>query len=403
MRSKVRFLCVFALLATGLVYAAGGSEDKPGAKKGEVRPISWTSLSRSESGVAQSPARTQKPVASPSSTPEADKEKPAVSPSSDKSGVGRTQNGQPREATRSRNPVAQPSAKPSSEKEKPVVSPSSDNKSVSRPESNPPRETAGSQKPAEKPAPSVKSTPAAKSEPVREPLPVPVPFIQSYRSTPNGGSGSGSQGGGFDPGLNPPNRGGNRGGSGGGGYNGGGDYSHRRGGGNSRGGNGGGYQHWHGWNPGYTWHGGHDQWRHNHYRDHGSWLFLWYRGPVIYVAPSYPAYASRLAYDRVGVYVRQTGDDQLGTQFASALREELSSEGVRLVYSEGDAALVLYLVTMDENPEDPGWGSAVSVSYIWNPGNRFITTQMVDVGPEQLYDLANSVAGYAGQLVDQYR
>ena len=336
MSGKIRFMCVLALLAAGSAFAVSGVSSKSGTDKTKEKPgltasPSNNSVSRSDKGTTQDPAQTQKPDSKPTAAPSAGNDKPGSSSPSDHKSVVRAENGTPQQPSRGQEPQVPP---------------------------------------------------------VLQPMPVPVPFIQSYREHPGSNGGGG---GGYDPGRN---------GYGGGGYGGGGN--HRRGGGQGRGGNGGG-QHWHGWNSNYAWHGVHDQWRHQHYRDHGSWLFLWFHGPEIYFAPSYGAGVIRIPHDRVGVYVRQTGDDRLGAQFADAVREELSSQGTRVVYSESDASLELYLVSMDENPEDPGYGSAVSVSYVWFPGNRFVTAQMVDVGSEQVYDLAGSVAGYANQLVDQYR
>lgn len=354
MSGRMRLMCVFAIIAAGFVNAASGKSDKPRAKRDDLRPTSWTRVSRSEAS---------SPQAAPKSAPTAEKDKPGLSSGSESD--------TPQEPARTRKPVVKPTAAPGVEKDKPAVSPSSDGRSVIRPETGTTGDPGQTRKPALKPAPA------------REPLPVPVPFIESYRDTRGSSGGPGGDHGRGDHGRG---RGGDRG-------------DHRRGGGHGHGGD----HHWHGWNPDYTWHGDHDRWRHHHYHDHGSWLFLWFHGPTIYFAPHYAPHVIRIPHDRVGVYVRQTGDDRLGSRFADAVREELRSEGVRVVYSDDDAALELYLVSMDENPEDPGWGSAVSVSYIWNPGNRFITAQMVDVGQEQMYDLANSVAGYASDLVDQYR
>jgi hypothetical protein len=169
-------------------------------------------------------------------------------------------------------------------------------------------------------------------------------------------------------------------------------------GGHGNGGYGGGHRHGGDWG----WRGGHhDEWRHRNY--HGSWSFLWYHGPVIFPAPVYVPHVIRIPHDRVGVYVRQTGNDYVGMAFANSVREHLSERGLRVVYSEDDARLELYLVSMEQDPEDAGYGSAVSVSYIWSPGNRFITAQMLDVGVDEVADLALSVAGYADDLVDDYR
>ncbi|MCX6844282.1 MAG: hypothetical protein NTX53_18635 [candidate division WOR-3 bacterium] len=169
-----------------------------------------------------------------------------------------------------------------------------------------------------------------------------------------------------------------------------------QGGGRGNGGRGGGH-----FNGGQGWHGQHDMWRHQNY--HGSWSFLFHFGPVIYPAPVYFPHVVRLPRNRVGVYVRSTGDDYVGIQFANSLREHLREQGLTVVYSSDNAQFELYLVSMDEDPEETGNGSAVSVSYIWYPGHKFITAQIVDVGIDEVDDLAQSVAGYANDLVDQYR
>jgi hypothetical protein len=150
-----------------------------------------------------------------------------------------------------------------------------------------------------------------------------------------------------------------------------------------------------------NWRGRHDQWRYGRY--HGSWRFLFYLGPVIYYPPIHYPYVIRIPHDRVGVYVRYTGDDAVGSAFADAVREQLRDEGLRGVYSQDDARLELYIISMERDPDDPGYNSSISVSYVWYPGNKFITAQMVDAGINEIDDLAASVAGYADDLVDQYR
>jgi len=156
--------------------------------------------------------------------------------------------------------------------------------------------------------------------------------------------------------------------------------------------------HFHG---GRRWHGRHDQWRYGRY--HGSWRFLFYLGPVIYYPPIRYPHVIRIPHDRVGVYVRHTGDDVVGSAFANSVREQLRAEGLRVVYSQDDARLELYIVSMERDPYDPGYNSAISVSYVWYPGHRFITAQMVDAGINEVDDLAASVAAYADDLVDEYR
>jgi hypothetical protein len=184
-----------------------------------------------------------------------------------------------------------------------------------------------------------------------------------------------------------PNRG-RRGGDGSGGYQGGGRYDpfDRR------------PTHYLG---GRGWHGRHDEWRHN--RFHGSWRFLFSLGPVIYFPPIHYPHVIRLPHDRVGIYVRYTGEDAVGAEFANSVREHLRERGLRVVYSQNDARLELYVISMEQDPDDPGYGSSISVSYVWYPGHRFITAQMVDAGLNEVDDLAESVAAYADDLADDYR
>ena len=250
---------------------------------------------------------------------------------------------------------AQPADGPVKQDQAPQPKPESNQSPQTRPESN---QSAGSRpEPSQVPRPEPGAVQAPDSPGLSGPPVIAEPPIEP----PPGGGG--------DPGRPP------RGGDGG------------RGGGHFNGG------------PG--WHGRHDQWRHQQY--HGSWSFLFHFGPVIYPAPAYFPHVVRIPRNRVGIYVRSTGDDYVGAQFAESVREHMREQGLTVVYSPDNAQLELYLVSMDEDPEETGYGSAVSVSYIWYPGHKFITAQIVDVGVNEVDDLAQSVAGYANDLVDQYR
>ncbi len=147
--------------------------------------------------------------------------------------------------------------------------------------------------------------------------------------------------------------------------------------------------------------GPHDHWRYRHYS--GSWRFLFYLGPVIYYPPIHYPHVIRVPRARVGVYVRYRGDDAVGSAFANSVREQLRDQGLRVVYSQDNARLELYIISMERDPDDPGYNSAISVSYVWYPGHRFITAQMVDAGINEVDDLAASVAAYSDDLIDQYR
>ncbi len=147
-------------------------------------------------------------------------------------------------------------------------------------------------------------------------------------------------------------------------------------------------------------HGRRGQWRRDRYRHFGTWHFLVFGGPLVWCPPR-SASVVRLPR-RHGVYVRQTGDDDIGRAFARSVRKRLREQGLKVVYTDSDAALELYMVSMEEDPEDPGWGSIVSVSYVRYPGHRFITAQMLDIGDEQVDELADLVVDYVDELVDQY-
>lgn len=172
-----------------------------------------------------------------------------------------------------------------------------------------------------------------------------------------------------------------------------------------RGGNSGGRDYWHGrsltYYGGLGWHGRHEEWRYHHYR--GSWDFLFMFGPTLYYAPTYYPYVIRIPHNRVGVYVQYTGNDYVGQQFANAVRQQLGNAGLRVAYSQDDAQLELYLISMEQDEDNPGYNSSISVSYIWGPGHKFITAQMVDAGLNEVDDLAQSVASYTSDIIDQYR
>jgi hypothetical protein len=57
---------------------------------------------------------------------------------------------------------------------------------------------------------------------------------------------------------------------------------------------------------------------------------------------------------------------------------------------------------MDESEGNPGSAAAVSVTYIWMPGNRFITTQLLDVPSSDVGDVADYLAGHAQEMIDEY-
>jgi len=149
------------------------------------------------------------------------------------------------------------------------------------------------------------------------------------------------------------------------------------------------------WRP--DWHRGH---RPGHYR--GYWGFGVFTGPIFIPYPvpvSYPHNPYRK--DR-GVFVEFTGDDIVGSNLSYSIREYLRDYGMIPVYSREQASLELYIVSSDLDHEDPGSASSIAISYIWFPGERFITSQMMQVRAGQVDDRAESIADYADQLLEEY-
>ena len=164
------------------------------------------------------------------------------------------------------------------------------------------------------------------------------------------------------------------------------------------------------WSPGWNDHprgGRHDRshgWNNNPWRPWSSrrrWDF--WMGPVFVPYPVFVSDpVSSYRYGR-GVYVRYSGDDELGSEIAKSLRGQLSDQGLKTVYSADEARLELYIVSMDEDEGNPGSVSAVSVTFIWLPGYRFITTQLLDVPSSDVDDVASYPAGHAREMIDEYK
>ncbi len=189
----------------------------------------------------------------------------------------------------------------------------------------------------------------------------------------------------------------NRGGGGGGGNEGG----HGRGGGGN--GNGNGNERGGG---GYHGHSGYydNPWRYRGFRS--DWNFWAGPGPVFvpyysydYTVP-YSMYTARL--DR-GVYVQSAANDAVGSNLAASLGDHARADNLVLVSSPDQASLELFITSSDEDPVQPNTLSAVSVTFIWLPGYRFITSQVMNVGSERVEDAAGAVADYAAQLIKTYR
>ena len=218
------------------------------------------------------------------------------------------------------------------------------------------------------------------ASPSPEPSPVTrdytAPVVQSffnYNSSNRGGGGGGNEGGH------------GRGGGGGGNGN-----------GNERGG--GGYH-------------GHSGYYDNPWRNHGfrpEWGF--WGGPGLVFVPDYrydytlavPYYPSSGRLTR-GVYVQSNVNDAVGNSLAYSVSDHARSNDLLPLTSPDQASLELFITSADEDPSNPGTLSAVSVTYIWLPGYRFITSQVLNVGSERVEDAAGAVADYAMQLIKTYR
>jgi len=157
-------------------------------------------------------------------------------------------------------------------------------------------------------------------------------------------------------------------------------------------------------------HGGYDY----HYRDfHRSGGFVLdfgfspypvyesYPVPAPYPVPvPYPVPAS----PSPNVYVLYYGADPVGGSFIDSLRKSIQSyQDLNLVSTSDAATLELYVISMAKDRSNPAAGAAVSVSYVWLIGNKFITSQMLDVAPTTIIDNALPIAAYAERLITQYR
>jgi len=132
--------------------------------------------------------------------------------------------------------------------------------------------------------------------------------------------------------------------------------------------------------------------------------FRIYHYPYIIPYPV-PAYYP-VSYPRrdFGVCVVYGGNDIVGSSFATALRDQiLASPSLVLVNTIEQAQLEIYIVSADQDLENAGTNSSVSVSYVWFPGSRFLTAQMLFVGASQVSDAAASVVSYASSLMQENR
>jgi hypothetical protein len=146
---------------------------------------------------------------------------------------------------------------------------------------------------------------------------------------------------------------------------------------------------WSDWGRDWGWHG----------RFRTRWDFV-LPAPIVV---TYPVPAPTLVVPRRNdftVCVVYAGTDALGSNFSYSVRDYLQSYGLTLVTSPDDASLELYITSTDEDPVHAGSASAISVSYIWNPGT-FVTAQAFSVGSLSAGTQAKSVASYADQLILQ--
>jgi len=178
--------------------------------------------------------------------------------------------------------------------------------------------------------------------------------------------------------------------------------------GNGGGGGGGGNENEHGRGGGYHGHGGYSDnpWRYGGFRS--EWDF--WGGPGLVFVPDYrydyalpeTYYPSSARLSR-GVYVQFNASDAIGSSLAYSVSDHVRADNLLPVSSPDQASLELFITSADEDPANPGALSAVSVTYIWLPGYRFITSQVMNVGSERVEDAAGAVADYALQLIKTYR
>jgi hypothetical protein len=159
---------------------------------------------------------------------------------------------------------------------------------------------------------------------------------------------------------------------------------------------------------GYHGHSGYSEnpWRYGGFRS--EWDF--WGGPGLVFVPDYqydyampvPYASSSVRLDR-GVYVQFNASDAIGSSLAYSVSDHARADNLLPVSSPDQASLELFITSADEDPTHPGALSAVSVTYIWLPGYRFITSQVMNVGSERVEDAAGAVADYATQLIKTYR
>jgi hypothetical protein len=159
-------------------------------------------------------------------------------------------------------------------------------------------------------------------------------------------------------------------------------HDYPRGGGNNR------------WREGWS-----NPWRRGGFRNHLNFWMV--PGPVFLPYPVMVRYPVMVPRRTLGVYVLATGTDIVGTDFVSSVQNHIRAAGLIPVSTPEEATLELYTVSMDDDPVHPGYSSAVSVSFVWFPGYRFITAQILDVEAPQVEDAAASVVSYANQLLHQ--
>jgi hypothetical protein len=249
----------------------------------------------------------------------------------------------------------------------------------SSPQSTDNGKTTGSSEVKKEVTPQPSSGSGNAASPTPQPAPenrvntAPIPPTYNYNSSNQGGQ------------SHPDNGGG--GGSGGG---------YGRGGGG--GGGGGGYH-------------GHSGYYENPWR-YGGFSSDWniWAGPGPVFVPDYgydygvpvPSAPVVARLDR-GVYVQSSVGDAVGSGLAYAVNGHAQADNLVPVTSPDAASLELFVASADEDPIHPGTLSAVSVTYIWLPGYRFITSQVMNVGSSQVEAAAGAVADEAAQLIQTYR
>lgn len=107
----------------------------------------------------------------------------------------------------------------------------------------------------------------------------------------------------------------------------------------------------------------------------------------------------------IPIYVQHSGDDRVGTDFAYQVREQLRrSAGYPLILKEADAAIVVSLVSLDQNCGRADLASVVAIAFYVNVANRpLLNHSVMLVGKEKTDSMAKTLVASLDHAVEQFR